>query len=50
MVSFETDSLSDFLDLVMELRDTEASHYTLRETPIFTAIARPILECLDTLG
>ncbi len=50
VVSFETDSPSDFLDLVMELRGTEVSRYTLRETPIFTAIARPIRECLDALG
>ena len=50
VLAFETTSLSDFLDLVMELRETQASAYTLRDTPIFTAIARPLQECLDALG
>jgi chlorite dismutase len=38
VLAFETDYPSDFLDLVMELREVEASQYTLRDTPIFTAI------------
>ena len=50
VLAFETDSPSDFVDLVMDLRGTEATSYTLRDTPIFTAIARPIRECLDVLG
>ena len=37
---FETDKPEDFLDLVMALRETEGSRYTLRDTPIFTASAR----------
>ena len=50
VVAFETDSPSDFLDLVMELRGTEGSRYTLRDTPIFTCIRRPITETLESLG
>ncbi|MCZ6789873.1 MAG: chlorite dismutase family protein [Chloroflexi bacterium] len=50
IVAFETDDPADFLDLVMELRGTEASKYTRLETPIFTGIARPVRECLDALG
>ena len=50
VVGFETDSPSDFLDLVMELRGVEGSLYTLRDTPIFTCIRRPIDETLDSLG
>ena len=50
MVAFETDSPSDFLDLVMELRETEASSYTLSDTPILTCIQRPIQEALASLG
>ena len=50
VLAFETTSLSDFLDLVMELRESQVSSYTLRDTPIFTAIARPVQECLDALG
>ena len=50
VVAFETDSPADFLDLVMELRAVEGSLYTLRDTPIFTCIQRPIDETLDSLG
>jgi len=50
VVSFETDNASDFLDLVMELRETKASSYTLRDTPTFTCVAMPLRDALDTLG
>lgn len=50
VVAFETDVPTDFVDLVMELRETEASMYTLRDTPIFTCIALPLPAALDTLG
>ena len=50
MVGFETDNPSDFLDLVMELRNSEASSYTLIDTPIFTGIHRSIEETLASLG
>jgi chlorite dismutase len=50
VVAFETDEPRDFVDLVMELRETEASSYTLRDTPIFTCIAMPLAEVLETLG
>lgn len=50
VVAFDTDSPSDFLDLVMDLRAVEGSMYTLRDTPIFTCINRPIEETLDSLG
>ncbi len=50
MVGFETDVPSDFLDLVVELRSSEASNYTLIDTPIFTGIHRSIEETLASLG
>lgn len=50
VLAFETDYPSDFLDLVMELRETEASQYTLRDTPIFTCIKAEGRELLRTLG
>ncbi|MER3420217.1 MAG: chlorite dismutase [Chloroflexota bacterium] len=50
VVAFETDEPSDFVDLVMELRHAESSMYTLRDTPIFTCIAMPLREVLDSLG
>lgn len=36
VVAFETDEPRDFLDLVMALRETKASAYTLRDTPMYT--------------
>lgn len=50
VVAFETDEPSDFLDLVQDLRETEASLYTLRDTPLFTCIRMPLDEALDALG
>ena len=50
VVAFETDHPSDFLDLVMDLRETEGSIYTLRDTPIFSAILRSYGEAVDLLG
>ena len=50
VVAFESDSPSDFLDLVMELRESEASRYTLRDTPAFTCISMSPRETLESLG
>lgn len=50
VVAFETDEPSDFLDLVQELRETKASSFTLRDTPMFTCRQRTLAECLDALG
>ncbi|HLF78985.1 MAG TPA: chlorite dismutase family protein [Dehalococcoidia bacterium] len=36
VLAFESDHPSDFLDLVMELRGSEASQYTQRDTPMYT--------------
>ena len=49
VVAFETDHPEDFLDLVMDLREIEASRYTLRDTPIFTCIRRDLGEVLAML-
>ena len=50
VVAFETDYPSDFLDLVQELRETKASAFTLRDTPMFTCRQRTLAECLEALG
>ena len=50
VVSFETDNPADFLDLVMELRESKASMFTLRDTPTFTCLAMPLPKVLDSLG
>jgi chlorite dismutase len=46
VVVYETDDLVRFSDLVNELRDTEARRYTLRDTPLHTAIYHPAEETL----
>ncbi|MDP9351919.1 MAG: chlorite dismutase family protein [Chloroflexota bacterium] len=50
VVAFETDSPADFLDLVMDLRETESSLYTQRDTPIFSCISQDPATALDALG
>ena len=50
VVAFETDEPADFLDLVQELRETKASSFTLRDTPMYTCRQRTLAECLDSLG
>jgi chlorite dismutase len=46
VVVYEMDDLPRFSDLVNELRDTEARRYTLRDTPLHTAIYHPAEETL----
>jgi len=50
IVAFEGDNPADFLDLVMELRESKASSYTLRDTPTFTCVQMSLWDLLDTLG
>jgi chlorite dismutase len=50
VVAFETEEPADFLDLVQELRETKASSYTLRDTPMYTCRQRTLAECLEALG
>ena len=40
IVAFEGDDPAQFLDLVHDLRYTEASSYTQRDTPMFTCVLR----------
>jgi chlorite dismutase len=50
IVAFEGDNPGEFLDLVMELRESEASSYTLRDTPTLTCVQMSLWDMLDTLG
>jgi chlorite dismutase len=49
VVAFESEEPKDFLDLVMELRETESSKFTQRDNPIFTCIQMPMEKILDQL-
>lgn len=50
VLAFETDHPKDFLDLVMEMRESKGRPYTLRDTPIFTCVTEPMHEILQELG
>ncbi|HXE57523.1 MAG TPA: chlorite dismutase family protein [Gemmatimonadales bacterium] len=50
IVAYETDRLDRHQELVIALRSTEVRRYTLRDTPIFTAIHRPLDEAVRLLG
>jgi chlorite dismutase len=49
MTAFECDEPADFMHLMLRLRDSEASRYTERDTPIFVGQLMPIREALSRL-
>ena len=49
VVAFDTDDVGAFLDLVQQLRTTEASAYTKRDTPSFTCIVASVQRALNAL-
>ena len=49
MTAFECDEPADFMHLMLTLRETEASAYTERDTPIFVGQQMPAREALDRL-
>jgi chlorite dismutase len=49
MTAFECEEPSDFMHLMLTLRDSEASRYTERDTPIFVGKAVDIRGALDEL-
>ena len=53
MTAFECDEPADFMQLMLRLRDSEASRYTERDTPIFVCrhvAIREALQRLDGVG
>jgi chlorite dismutase len=50
ILSFEAESPEKFQDLMMELRESEASSYTELDTPIFTCRRKGLPEILESLG
>jgi chlorite dismutase len=49
MTAFECDEPADFMHLMLRLRDSEASRYTERDTPIFVGEHVPIRAALNRL-
>jgi len=50
ILSFEAETPEKFQDLMMELRESEASAYTELDTPIFTCRRRPLGKILESLA
>ncbi|HUJ13221.1 MAG TPA: chlorite dismutase family protein [Thermoanaerobaculia bacterium] len=50
VVAFEAEKPEEFLDLVQDLRETESSKYTVRDTPMYTCRRSSIEEILDSLA
>jgi chlorite dismutase len=50
VVAFESDTADEFLDLVQELRETESSKFTVRDTPMYTCRRSTLAEMLDSIG
>jgi chlorite dismutase len=49
MTAFECEEPADFMHLMLTLRESEASRYTERDTPIFVGQHVTIREVLDSL-
>lgn len=49
IVSYQMDDLEPFVQLVMEMRETESRRYTKNDLPIFTCIHMPLSEALEML-
>ena len=49
MTAFECDEPADFMHLMLTLRESEASRYTERDTPIFVGRHVPVRAALDAL-
>ena len=49
MTAFECDEPADFMHLMLTLRESEASRYTERDTPIFVGRSASVREALDAL-
>jgi chlorite dismutase len=50
VVAFEAEKPEEFLDLVQDLRETESSKYTVRDTPMYTCRRSSIEDILDSLA
>lgn len=50
VVAFESDTADEFLDLVQELRETESSKFTVRDTPMYTCRRASVEEILESLA
>lgn len=50
MLAFETDSLFDFQNLIIQLRETEVSKYVVKDTPMIVSVYRKVEDIIKSLG
>lgn len=50
MLAFEVEELSDFQDLMMRLRESEVSRYTVRDTPMIVSVMKDLRSIFSSLG
>jgi chlorite dismutase len=49
VVSYEMNTLEEFQDVLLDMRKTKSRIYTHSDTPIFTALYKPLSELIDWL-
>jgi chlorite dismutase len=50
MLAFETDNLSKFQRLIIDLRETQVSKYIIKDTPMIPCVLKNIEEIIKSLG
>lgn len=50
MLAFEVGELSEFQDLMMKLRESEVSRYTMRDTPMIVSVMKDLKSIFSSLG
>jgi chlorite dismutase len=50
MLAFETDDLSMFQNLIMDLRETQVSRYILKDLPMIPCVLKNMDEIIKNLG
>ena len=50
MLAFETDNLSKFQNLIMDLRETQVSRYIIKDTPMIPCVLKDMDEIIKSLG
>ena len=50
MLAFETDSLMDFQDLIIKLRETQVNKYVVKDTPMIVCVYKKIFDIIKSLG
>ncbi|WP_148685451.1 chlorite dismutase family protein [Candidatus Nitrosocosmicus hydrocola] len=50
MLAFETNSLSRFQNLIIELRETQVSKYIVKDTPMIPCVRKDIVDIIKSLG